>query len=93
MSLLRGENIEDYIFELWIEYFQEQRYSKEIILEIIDCGKRMTKYGNNKLAIGDLLTEWEKSSEYAEYYEIKRRDRLNKRLREKKEESQKYLTE
>jgi len=55
MALLRGEKIDDYNFELWFEYFTEQGYSYEAIIEMINIGKTVKRYGSNKLAIGDLI--------------------------------------
>lgn len=81
MVLLRSEDIEDYNFELWMEYFIDQGYTKLDIFDIIECGKRMRKFGNYKLAIGDLISEWENSmdSYKLSYYEAKRELRTEKK--------------
>lgn len=81
MVLLRSEDIEDYNFELWMEYFIDQGYTKLDIFDIIECGKRMRKFGNYKLAIGDLISEWENSmdSYKLSYYEAKRELRIEKK--------------
>lgn len=86
MVLLRGEEIDEYNFELWIEYFTEQGYSKLDILDIIECGKRMKKFGTNKLAIGDLISEWENSldSYKLAFYHSKRELRIEKKYNHSK---------
>jgi len=63
MALLRGESVTDYNFVLWVEYLTEQGYDYETMSAIINCGKRLPKYGNVKLAIGDLIDCYEKETE------------------------------
>lgn len=86
MVMLRGEEVGDYNFELWVEYFIEQGYPFVNILEMIEYGKRMKKFGTNRLAIGDLISEWENNLDAAELggFELKRKIRFKKRYAELK---------
>lgn len=60
MAMLRGERVGDYAFELWVERFAESGYSHREIIEIIELGKDLKKYGAQLLAYGDLISEYEK---------------------------------
>jgi len=70
LAMLRGEKVGDYAFELWVEKFGESGYSPQEIIEIIELGKNMKKYGGQLLAYGDLISEYvklrkeEKEDEY-----------------------------
>lgn len=66
MALLRGESISDYNFELWIEYFTEQGYEYSQIIEIINLGKSLKKFGGNILSIGDLISLYQEKQEEPE---------------------------
>lgn len=62
---LRGENFEnDYkpFFGDWLNYWAKNGFYKEQILEMIEVGKSLSKYGSTKLAIGDLISKWEKNN-------------------------------
>lgn len=61
LCFLRGEEIDDYDFEVWLDYWATNGYTKTQVLEMIELGKRLPKYGTVKLAIGDLITNWEKN--------------------------------
>lgn len=63
LCFLRAEEVDDYDFEIWLNYWQENGYSRVQVLEMIELAKKLPKYGTVKLAIGDLITNWEKKQE------------------------------
>lgn len=62
MALLRGESVEDYFFEMWVEQFGQDGYSYEEVLRIIQFGINSRKYGK-VLAYGDLISSYREAKE------------------------------
>lgn len=60
LILLRGESIQDYNLELWIERLQTDGYSYKQIMEIIHYAGDLKKYGTQLLAYGDIIDNYKK---------------------------------
>jgi hypothetical protein len=60
---LRGENYDDYQFLLWYDFWRDNGYMKSQILEMISYAKELPKYGMNRLALGDVIKNWERITE------------------------------
>jgi len=63
LCFLRGEELTDYDFEVWMDYWAEMGYNVTQVKEMIELAKKLPKYGSTKLAIGDLISVWEKNHE------------------------------
>ena len=62
MALLRGESVDDYYFELWVEQFGKDGYEYDVIMKIIDNGINCRKYGK-VLAYGDLISAYKEKEQ------------------------------
>jgi len=63
LALIRGESINDYNFELWLEYFCDKGLMLSEIIEMISAAQDLKKYGDVKLSVGDLIDNYEKLKE------------------------------
>lgn len=63
MVLLRNEHPNNYNLEVWLDYWKSEGYNFTQIIEMLEVGKGMPKYGGNVLGMGDLITAWKKTKE------------------------------
>lgn len=59
---LRGEKFSDYVVDEFLEQFKNDGYTYDEAIKIIESGINLEKYGNTKLAYGNLIAAYEEAN-------------------------------